>query len=56
MRDIVIVIIQSHCECVEGYQNYVQGVGCNMIDMCLLNVTQCHKHANCSTISPGVAE
>ncbi|KAK2170961.1 hypothetical protein NP493_1121g00007 [Ridgeia piscesae] len=42
---------QRSCHCLDGYDNYIDGVGCTLIDVCLTNNT-CHAHANCTTVAP----
>lgn len=43
---------QSHCECREHYHDFVPGVGCSVTDICKTK-NPCHRHANCTTITPG---
>ncbi|XP_064631848.1 stabilin-2-like [Lineus longissimus] len=47
---------QSHCQCNGGYENYVEPMGCSLIDVCLQNTSLCHAGANCTTTAPGVFE
>ncbi|MGH0147096.1 UNVERIFIED_CONTAM: hypothetical protein FKN15_021979 [Acipenser sinensis] len=46
---------KSHCQCKEGFENLVPGIGCSLIDICKTN-NPCSKNANCSTIDPGTTE
>ncbi|MGH0115673.1 UNVERIFIED_CONTAM: hypothetical protein FKN15_037996 [Acipenser sinensis] len=46
---------KSHCQCKEGFENLVPGIGCSLTDICKTN-NPCSKHANCSTIEPGTTE
>ncbi|KAL8622047.1 hypothetical protein ACOMHN_056532 [Nucella lapillus] len=40
----------SACDCLAYYENYVEGEGCSLLDVC--PTARCHDHANCSTIGP----
>ncbi|CAH1783893.1 unnamed protein product [Owenia fusiformis] len=43
-----------HCECSFGYEEYIDGIGCSLIDICLTNSSDCDKNANCTTVAPNV--
>ncbi|KPP74514.1 stabilin-2-like [Scleropages formosus] len=45
---------KSHCECQDGFENLVPGIGCSLTDIC--QPSSCDKNANCTTIKPGVVE
>lgn len=45
---------QAHCECLEGFVKFVEGVGCSIKDMC--KPDSCHKYAACATVEPGRVE
>ncbi|KAG7454371.1 hypothetical protein MATL_G00259010 [Megalops atlanticus] len=45
---------KSHCECLQGFENLVQGVGCSLKNLCKPDT--CNKNADCSTIHPGVTQ
>ena len=41
---------QSECDCLAYYENYVEGEGCSLVDVC--PTANCHVNANCSTVGP----
>lgn len=45
---------QAHCECLEGFEKFVEGKGCTIKDMC--KPDSCHKYATCATVEPGTVE
>ncbi|XP_076469573.1 stabilin-2-like [Babylonia areolata] len=40
----------STCDCLTHYENYVEGEGCSLVDVC--PTADCHRNANCSTTGP----
>ncbi|XP_071082135.1 stabilin-2-like isoform X1 [Haliotis cracherodii] len=45
---------RSACDCMAGFENYVPGYGCSLIDIC--SSVSCHKNATCITVSPNAIE
>ena len=45
------IFVQRSCSCNEGYEDFVAGVGCTLIDVCDVE-PRCHRWANCTTIGP----
>lgn len=45
---------KSHCECLEGFSQYVERMGCSIKDVC--RPDSCHKYATCATVVPGTVE
>ncbi|XP_051746711.1 stabilin-2 isoform X3 [Ctenopharyngodon idella] len=45
---------KAHCECLEGFEKFVEGKGCSIKDMC--KPDSCHKYATCATVEPGTVE
>lgn len=50
------VPFKRSCDCLEGFENYVEGDGCQLIDACVANKTLCHENANCTTTGPWEVE
>ena len=48
--------VQSRCDCVDGYENYTQTDGCQLIDVCTRNSSVCHANASCSVSGPWQVE
>ncbi|KAK7489631.1 hypothetical protein BaRGS_00019026 [Batillaria attramentaria] len=40
----------SQCDCMAGYEAYVAGSGCSLIDVCVHD--SCHPKATCTTVAP----
>ena len=49
---LICIFLQSHCECLSGYTEFVPGHGCRLIDVCATKGSQCHPKATCKTTSP----
>ena len=49
---LISIFLQSHCECLSGYTEFVPGHGCRLIDVCATKGSQCHPKASCKTTSP----
>ncbi|GAA6102753.1 stabilin-2 [Tachysurus ichikawai] len=45
---------KAHCECLEGFEKLVMGVGCSLRDAC--KPDSCHKNAYCMTVAPETVE
>uniref|UniRef100_A0A8C1YP86 Stabilin 2 n=1 Tax=Cyprinus carpio TaxID=7962 RepID=A0A8C1YP86_CYPCA len=45
---------KSHCECLEGFEKFVEGKGCSVKDVC--KPDSCHKYATCATVESGTVD
>ncbi|XP_051974737.1 stabilin-2 [Xyrauchen texanus] len=45
---------KAHCECLEGFEKFIEGNGCSLKDVC--KPDSCPKYATCVTVEPGTAE
>ncbi len=43
---------QRSCECLDGFTNYTEPVGCQLIDLCATDSNKCDVNADCTMFGP----